>query len=288
METWRQFCWAPGELVCLVPGRIILRNPSLGAMWPQVYLFVQLFGLCPDIGLSDYIFWGIGLGFCHKLWSSSLFSLVRVFFGSFGWRLGSPGFFLLESFFYVLPDFFEWAFYAFLWVIEPIFQVQHTVLLFPSWQFFLCSAGVRTRCIYISRLLCLFSKHFLSFFAWQNMFSALKNYTMTTWQGLIFWNNSCPSLSNVCASQHLEASSNTTCANSSGQRSWSKLSPNNGFTGATVSLEVIWRSVLGEKTSPSAEYYARHVLGQWGPCSVFLITTSQPDSSLASCRLRNH
>ena len=43
-------------------------------------MFVQLFGLCPDIGLSDYIFWGIGLGFCHKLWSSSLFSLVRVFF----------------------------------------------------------------------------------------------------------------------------------------------------------------------------------------------------------------
>ena len=117
METWRQFCWAPGELVCLVPGRIILRNPSLGAMWPQVCLFVQLFGLCPDIGLSDYIFWGIGLGFCHKLWSSSLFSLVRVFFGSFGWRLGSPGFFLLKSFFYVLPDFFEWAFYALLWVI---------------------------------------------------------------------------------------------------------------------------------------------------------------------------
>jgi len=68
-------------------------------------------------------------------------------------------------------------------------------------------------------------------------------------QGLIFWNNSCTSLAGVCASQHLEAASNTTCANSSG---------------ATVSLEVIWRAVLGEKTSPSAEYYARHVLGNMG------------------------
>ena len=158
---------------------------------------------------------------------------------------------------------------------RPIFQVQHTVLLFCSRQFFLCRAGAKTRCIYISRLLCLFSKHFLSFFAWQKMLSVLRNYTMTTWQGLIFWNNSCTSLSNVCRSQHLEAASNTTCANSNGQRTWSKLPPNNVFTGATVSLEVIWRTVLGEKTSPSAEYYARHVLGQWVPCSVSLITTSQ-------------
>ena len=156
--------------------------------------------------------------------------------------------------------FFEWS----------IFQVQHTVLLFPSWQLFLCSAGARTRCVYISRLLCLFSKHFLPFFACQKMFSALKNYTMTTWQGLIFWNNSCTSLADVCRSQHLEAPSNTTCASSNGQKTWSKLSPNNVFTGATVSLEVIWRTVLGEKTSPSAEYYARHVLGQWGLVLYFL------------------
>ena len=32
--------------------------------------------------------------------------------------------------------------------------------------------------------------------------------------------------------------------------------------GANVPLEVIWRTVFGEKTSPSAEYYARHVLGE--------------------------
>ena len=145
---------------------------------------------------------------------------------------------------------------------RPIFQVQHTVLLFCSRQFFLCRAGARTRCIYISRLL-IFETFSINLCLSKNV-QCLQNCTLTTWQGLIFWNNSCTSLSNVCASQHLEASSNTTCANSSGQRSWSKLSPNNGFTGATVSLEVIWRSVLGEKTSPSAEYYARHVLGQWG------------------------
>ena len=47
-------------------------------------MFVQLFGLCPDIGLSD-IFWGagpgIGLVFCHKLWHWSLFSVVRGLLG---------------------------------------------------------------------------------------------------------------------------------------------------------------------------------------------------------------
>ena len=32
-------------------------------------------------------------------------------------------------------------------------------------------------------------------------------------------------------------------------------------SGANVPLEEIWREVFGEKTSPSAEYYARHVLG---------------------------
>ena len=149
--------------------------------------------------------------------------------------------------------FFEWS----------IFQVQHTVLLFPSWQLFLCSAGAKTRCIYNSRFLPIFE--IFSIILWlSKMFSALKNYTMTTWQGLIFWNNSCTSLADVCTSQHLEAASNTTCANSHGQEDLIQIVPKNGFTGATVSLEVIWRNVLGEKTSPSAEYYARHVLGQWG------------------------
>ena len=127
-----------------------------------------------------------------------------------------------------------------------------------------CVAQVPEQDVFIFRDFCLFSKQFLSFFGCQKIFSALKNYTMTTWQGLIFWNNSCTSLADVCRSQHLEAASNTSCANSHGQEDLIQIVPKNGFTGATVSLEVIWRNVLGEKTSPSAEYYARHVLGQWG------------------------
>ena len=64
-------------------------------------MFVQLFGLFPDIGLSD-IFWGagpgIGLVFCHKPWHWSLFSVVRGLLGVLAEDLDHQGSFYLNFF----------------------------------------------------------------------------------------------------------------------------------------------------------------------------------------------
>ena len=37
-------------------------------------------------------------------------------------------------------------------------------------------------------------------------------------QGLAFWNNTCSTVADICSSQKMEASSNSTCTNSSGTR----------------------------------------------------------------------
>ena len=52
-------------------------------------------------------------------------------------------------------------------------------------------------------------------------------------------------------------------------------------SGSNVPLEVIWREVFGEKTSPSAEYYARHVLGE---ASIYKTLYQETHSGLCICQ----
>ena len=135
-------------------------------MWPRVCFFSFLvFVLILVSVVLIFVFFvkNYGLGVCF---------LCKRSLGSSGWRLGSPGFFLLKIFFVccqiclngLFIHFFEWS------SLSSRFNTPSCFSLPDSSS---CVAQVPEQDVFIFRDF-LFSKHFLSIFACQKMFSVCR------------------------------------------------------------------------------------------------------------------